>query len=79
MVSEAASSGRHVLVFDLEKKNTRLTRHERLSEELADSGFIIRTPVEKITETALEALKKEKPSKVLDDSEKIYKAAYRII
>jgi len=79
MVSEAASSGKHVLTFDLEKKGSKVTKHEKLLENLANSGVIVRSPVERISERALEILEKNLAPKKLDDSEKIYKAVYRII
>jgi len=79
MVSEAASSGKHVLVFDLEKKAVKTTKHERLLDELNKNGFITRTSVGKIAETAQDLLRGDRPARTLDDSEKIYKAVYRII
>jgi len=79
MVSEAVSSGKHVLVFDLEKKRLTANKHEKLLTELANSGYVIRTSVDKITENALRLLRKKKPAKILDDSKKLYKALHRVI
>ena len=65
--------------FDLDKKKRGVTRHERMLQKLAESGIVTRAPVEKITETVMDVLKQGAPVKVLNDSEKIYEAVYRII
>lgn len=77
MVSEAASSGRHTIVFDLLKKKS--TKHDYAIRMLDEDGYIVRTPVNKIYETIVNISKDKRPVKKLNDSEKMYEKLYRII
>jgi len=40
MVSEAIHSGKKVVVFDLEKKNERITKYERILDSLEREGYV---------------------------------------
>ncbi|MFH1189439.1 MAG: ELM1/GtrOC1 family putative glycosyltransferase [Candidatus Omnitrophota bacterium] len=42
MVSEAIHSGKKVVVFDLEKKNSRITKYERVLDSLEREGYLSR-------------------------------------
>lgn len=79
MVSEAASSGRPVLVFPLEKRGRSRTRHERLIGELAKAGFIKAVRPDKIGDEINSAIKSREASKRLDDHEVIHNALGAIV
>jgi len=74
MVSEAASSGRAVLVFPLKKKHNKPTRHENLAQELSRTGHIKLLNADKIAEGLEAALSSKTAAKRLNDYEKIYNA-----
>ncbi len=78
MVSEAASSGRHAVVFPLEKKRDS-RKHDYFITRLAGLNYITRTPVDKIYQVVLDLSKKDMPVKKLNDAEKMYEKLYRII
>ena len=72
MISEAASSGKHTLVFPLERKTTRRTRHDSLVTKLDRAGFIELTGVDEIGRRIENALKSKTSLKKLNDYERIY-------
>lgn len=78
MVSEAASSGKHTVVFDLEKKKGS-SKHDYAMERLTSLDFIVRAPVENINEIITQLSQREKPPRRLDNGEKMYEKLYRII
>jgi mitochondrial fission protein ELM1 len=87
MVSEAASAGKYVIVFPLERKRhflrapvrDNLAKHERFLASLAKSGHIFLTQPEKIGERLKETWEKKPPPNVLNDSEIIAKAVEKLI
>jgi mitochondrial fission protein ELM1 len=82
MVSEAANSGRPVLVFSLKKKNARkTTRHERMIKDMDRAGLVRVIKEEAAAEavkTALAAKAAHTPKKA-SDYEKIYNAVGNLI
>lgn len=78
MVSEAASSGKKTVVFDLLKKR-RSAKHEVTLEGLSRSNYIVRTPIDKVCETVVYMWRSGRQLKRLDDTEKMYEKLYRII
>lgn len=74
MISEAASSGRAVLVFPLEKKNDKKTRHDMMVKELEMSGIIRVADSGDVASAIKEALDFRNPPKRLGDYDKIYNA-----
>ncbi len=78
MISEAASSGRHTIIFDLEKKRN-VSKHDGFIKRLASLGYIVRAPVDRIRETVVELSQKKGSVKRLNDAEKMYEKLYRII
>jgi len=79
MVSEAASSGRHVLVFELKKKQDKRTRHDKLLQEFNRQGFIKIVETDTIGKAIKEAMRSKARSKALNDNEKIYKAVGKLL
>jgi mitochondrial fission protein ELM1 len=78
MISEAASSGKRTVVFDLKKKRF-FSKHDRAITRMAAEGYVIRTQAGKVRDT-IESLDRDKCKlKVLDNSERMYKKLYRII
>ena len=78
MVSEAASSGKRILVFDL-KRTKKISRHDYAMKRLAELDYIIRTPADKIHEIILNVSGMKGPARRLDNKEKMYEKLYRII
>ena len=78
MVSEAASSGKNTISFDLIKKKGS-TKHDRALKELNKENYILRTTVDNIYETIAGLLLRKNPLRKLNDAEKMYKKLYRII
>ncbi|MBL7068435.1 MAG: mitochondrial fission ELM1 family protein [Candidatus Omnitrophica bacterium] len=78
MVSEAASSGKKTIVFDLETKRPSF-KHDYAIERLASENYITRTPVSRIRNTVLDLSNKGDSVKRLDNTERMYKKLYRII
>lgn len=74
MISEAASSGKSVVVFALDKKKAKHSRHEDLVKELDSSGFIKFVDVNETGSTVEEAINSNIVPKRLNDYEKIYNA-----
>lgn len=79
MVSEAASSGKPVLVFPLKKKHGKPTRHEAMAQELSRAGYIKLSDAGKIAGDLEAALGSKTAMKRLNDYEKIYNAAGTLI
>lgn len=79
MVSEAASSGKAVLVFSLKKKHNKATRHEALARELSGAGYIKLLNADKIAEGLEAALSSKTTVRRLNDYEKIYNAAGALV
>ena len=77
MVSEAASSGKRTIVFDLEKKR-RSSKHDDAIRSLASGNYIIKTPVDGISDTIRKASERGE-FKRLDNNEIMYKKLLRVI
>jgi len=80
MVSEAASSGKRVIVFGLEKKrSSSFDKHDYAIKDLVSSNYIVETPVSGIHDTIVDLSRRKDPVRKLDDVEKMYEKLYRII
>jgi Kdo2-lipid IVA lauroyltransferase/acyltransferase len=78
MVSEAVSSGKHVLVFMPEKMSGKKTKYERFVMRLADLGYVTLTEPGDIIERAGEALQKKGLIDPGEDSRNIRSKLYRL-
>jgi len=75
MISEAASSGKEVLVFALKKrKSGKQTRHETLVAELNKSGNIKLTEAGNLSQEIVNSVNVKSAAKRLNDYDKIYNA-----
>jgi mitochondrial fission protein ELM1 len=79
MVSEAIHSGKKVVVFDLEKKNDRVTKYERVLDSLEREGYVncahpadLGTRLDKVWRT-VRAIKK------VDDRDRTLEAVKRLL
>jgi mitochondrial fission protein ELM1 len=79
MVSEAVSSGKKTVVFGLEKKSNRVTKHDRILENLSREKHISIARTGEIISLVGRALKDTTPPKKIDDTEKIYEAMRALI
>lgn len=87
MVSEAASSGKRVIVFEPEKKPSRryqvtgikLSKHKRFLQNLDESGYIILISPEKLTTIIKKIWIEKRPIKKLNDREIINKVVGKLI
>lgn len=79
MVSEAASSGKQTIAFDLEKKKNSDPKHANAIKRLATEEYIVHTPVKGIAGAVESLLQDKKTLKKLDNSAKIYPKLYKII
>jgi len=80
MVSEAAASGKYVLVFRL--KGTYLGgggRHERFLRNLENEGYIRIVEAENIADKIKELIRNKPPIKKLDDRTKVKEAMRRLL
>jgi len=78
MVSEAASSGKHTIVFDL-KKRKGPSKHDRAINRLYELDYIVRPVIDEVCNTIENISKSDRPAKKLDDAKNMYKELYRII
>lgn len=78
MVSEAASSGKKVIVFQPQPRKPN-SRHFRFLKNLQDKGFIALCRPEDIFDTVKAASQDEKPQKILNDNALVYEAVKRIL
>lgn len=79
MVSEAMHSGKKVVVFDLEKKNERITKYERVLDSLEREGYVncahpadLGTRLDKVWR-AVRAIK------IVDDRDRTLEAVKRLL
>jgi KDO2-lipid IV(A) lauroyltransferase len=81
MISEAASSGKKVIVFTLSprygKKNAG--KHDRFLENLSRERYVLVTDGSNISELIQSAAKNKIQTKRLDDNEAIFQAARKVI
>lgn len=78
MVSEAASSGKHTITFNLERRRPS-SKHDYAIEGLASADYIVQTSVDKIRDAIVDISCNKRPVKRLDNAEKMYEKLYRII
>ena len=81
MLSEAASSGKRVVVFKPKKKSNvrKNNKHEILLNKLSSSGIIRISEPNRLKENVLELINSNEQPKKLDDDKKILEAVRRII
>jgi Kdo2-lipid IVA lauroyltransferase/acyltransferase len=79
MVSEAVSSGKKVVVFELDKKRIGITKHERALVSLMQSGYISVTKAEGLAAAMELVLNDKSAPKRVDDTEKIYEAMRTLV
>lgn len=76
MISEAVSSGKHILVF---KEDIPNKRHKAFLRRLLEKNYIYLTEPQDINHTLKELFLKEPPKSILDEKERIYKAIERLL
>jgi len=79
MVSEAASSGKQTIAFDLDRKKSGDPKHAYAIKRLATEEYIVHTPVKGIAGAVESLLQDKKILKKLDNTAKIYPKLYKII
>lgn len=80
MISEAISSGKRTVAFELEKKRNVLTKHSLALTQLEKDGYISLSRPEDLASTIERACDEEKVvTRDLDDNEKIFTAVRRLI
>ncbi|MDP3789442.1 MAG: ELM1/GtrOC1 family putative glycosyltransferase, partial [Candidatus Omnitrophota bacterium] len=81
MLSEAASSGRHVIAFRPYKRPMAPgnNKHEAFLKRLSLSGFIRLSEVSNLKDNIVGLAESDEEPKRLNDSEKIYEAVKRIV
>jgi KDO2-lipid IV(A) lauroyltransferase len=80
MISEAATSGKRVVVFPLEQKRPgTLTKHSRFMNMMSEKGYVVISDPAQIANDIESAMDQVDPVKPLDDNEKVYKAIRRIV
>lgn len=78
MVSEAASSGKKTIVFDLKTKAAS-QKHERAIKGLAADDYIRHIPIDRIGRAVWDISGDKAAQKRLDNAQKMYYKLYRII
>ena len=79
MVSEAVSSGKKVIAFNLERKKKGQTKHERVMEGLHKDGYIQVTNAGQLGQAMQSVSRSALPAKRIDDTAKIYEAMRALI
>jgi KDO2-lipid IV(A) lauroyltransferase len=81
MLSEAASSGKRVLVFEPEEKPHfhRNNKHKRFLNRLHSSGIIHFTEADRLKESIVELINSSEKPNTLDDNRKILDAVKKVI
>lgn len=79
MVSEAISSGKRVAVFKPDKKDARVSKHEKAFESFKKSGHITYSKPEHLEIFLYKLWGDETPPKQLPDNDKILAAVRRLI
>lgn len=78
MVSEAVSSGKHVLAFSPEKKARKQTKYEIFAERLASQGYLTLAEPCNIAKKAKEVIAKKECPKLSEDGVRIREQLYRL-
>lgn len=79
MISEAINAGKGVIAFKLDKKNDVLTKHERMLKNLEESGHLVISRAENLSEALDKVWAHKAAAKKIDDSEKIFHAVRKLI
>jgi hypothetical protein len=81
MLSEAASSGKHVIAFRLHKRPMAPgnNKHEAFLKRLSLSGFIRISEINNLKDDIVGLAESDEEPKRLNDNEKIYEAVKRIV
>jgi mitochondrial fission protein ELM1 len=79
MVSEAMSSGKRVIAFELQKRTKGLTKHETALKDLERNGYLKISKPEDLFETLRKAWEDTAPVKGVDDRDRIFGAVRRLI
>jgi hypothetical protein len=81
MISEAVASGRPVVVFRLDRKTSRVTKHERALCRLAEAGYVAVTDVSGLAAALQRAWKSAgfAQARHIDDNDRILEAVKRLI
>ncbi len=80
MLSEAASSGRHVIAFRPRRKpGGRGNKHEVFLKRLSSAGFIHISEPDSLKDDIIGLMESEEEPKKLNDNEKIYEAVKKIV
>ncbi len=79
MISEAISSGKKTVVFNLEKKRSGITKHELALENLVKEGHVSIARRGELISLVGRALKDASPSKKICDTDRIYEAMRALI
>lgn len=79
MVSEAVSSGKKVVVFELDKKSGGATKHERIIANLAQGGYVEVSKACGLAAAVRRVMDKKVPAKTINDADKIYEAMRALI
>lgn len=79
MVSEAVSSGKKTVVFELAKRYEGETKHERSLRRLAAAGYLTIAAPDAVAAAVRAAWGDERPAKTVDDGKKIFDAVRRLI
>ncbi len=79
MISEAISSRKNTVVFELEKKNNAVTKHELALKSLETEGYLAVAKIDNLYKAMEDAWKARGPLKELKDREKIFESVRRLI
>jgi mitochondrial fission protein ELM1 len=80
MISEAASSGKYVVVFDTQDCCAQLSkRHARFLKELSHEGYINFVDYRRISDTLKDIHKKKPAIKILNDKEVVKESLLRLL
>ena len=79
MISEAVSSGKRTVVFNLKKRKDNITKHERTLNELAKEGYITISRADTLFSAVEKAWDAKGAVKKLRDKERIFEAVRRLI
>lgn len=81
MISEAASSGKHVIAFKPRRKPSApaANKHEVFLEKLSSGGFIRLSGIEELKDNIAGLMESDEEPKRLNDNEKVYEAVKRIV
>lgn len=79
MISEAISSGKKTIAFELEKKNKLATKHGEALRNLESDGYLSIAKVGEVYDAVKRAWSGEGSAKKVDDMEHIFEAVRKII